>query len=229
MGREGGANKLMVAARNELMANFDDNYYPYDPDFFARAFKIFSLFPAASVIGAACIHPHQSVPDARRESVKCGSFSGGAVVFRRKDLILVGGYIPLPIAYGAEEEDISLRLYDHDMTILFSPWLRVFHDSKLEHHREPVINAHVIANIGTVAFLRYPIRYWLYGLGQVCNRVLWCAKAGRWSGILRGLVLLPIQAVKLRGLGAAVSSGHSSQSDVRAIRPFMFLTAHPGF
>jgi GT2 family glycosyltransferase len=206
IGPGGGRNKLMAAARNELVANFDDDSYPYDSDFFARALQIFALFPTASVIGAACFHPHDSAPDERREIVHSGSFSGGAVVFRRKDLIRAGGYIPLPIAYGAEEEDISLRLYDRGMTILFSPWLRVFHDSALEHHRDPVINAHVIANIGTLVFLRYPMCYWFYGLGQVANRVLWCAKVGRWGGILRGLALLPVHVVKLRAFRAPVSS-----------------------
>ena len=206
IGPGGGRNKLMAAARNEVVANFDDDSYPYDSDFFARALQIFALFPTTSVITAACIHPHESAPDERREVVKCGSFSGGAVVFRRKDLIRVGGYIPLPIAYGAEEEDIALRLYDCDMTILYSPWLRVFHDSTLEHHKDPVINAHVIANIGTLVLLRYPVRYWFYGSGQVANRIIWCTKVGRRSGILRGLGLLPVQAIKLRALRAPVSS-----------------------
>src|SRR4029077_6972862 len=65
IGPGGGRNKLMAAARNELVANFDDDSYPYDSNFFARALQIFALFPTASVIGAACIHPHESAPDER--------------------------------------------------------------------------------------------------------------------------------------------------------------------
>ena len=35
-GPGGGRNKLVAAARNELIASFDDDSYPMDRDFFAR-------------------------------------------------------------------------------------------------------------------------------------------------------------------------------------------------
>jgi GT2 family glycosyltransferase len=205
VGPGGGRNKLMAAARNELVANFDDDSYPYDLDFFGRALRLFELFPKASVIGAEVIHPHETIPVEQQAISEAASFSGGAVVFRRKDLMTAGGYIPLPIAYGAEEEDISLRLFEAGKTILFSPWLRVFHNNTLDHHKDSAINAHVIATIGMLAFLRYPKRHWIYGLGQVANRIWWCARSGRRRGILRGLALLPVQAMKYRALRAPVS------------------------
>jgi glycosyltransferase involved in cell wall biosynthesis len=205
VGPGGGRNKLMAVARNVLVANFDDDSYPYDPDFFARAVEIFTRFPQTSVVSGMVIHRHQAIPAAERKIAECGNFSGGAVVFQRDDLIEAGGYVPLPIAYGAEEEDLALRLFDRRKVIMFSPWLRVFHDTTLEHHNDPIINAHVIANIGMLAFLRYPSRYWFYGFGQVANRVRWCVSGGRRRGILRGLVLLPIQILKHRALRAPVS------------------------
>jgi hypothetical protein len=81
----------------------------------------------------------------------------------------------------------------------------VFHDTTLEHHSDPIINAHVIANIGMLAFLRYPNRYWFYGFGQVASRIRWCVSGRRRRGILRGLALLPIQILKHRALRAPVS------------------------
>lgn len=206
IGPGGGRNKLMAAACNELVANFDDDSYPYDSDFFGRAVEIFRLFPTASVVGGMIIHRHQTAQPAVRKIAECANFSGCGVVFRRADLIEAGGYIPLPIAYGAEEEDIALRLFDRQKTILFSPWLRVFHDTTLHHHSDPLINAHVIANIGILVFLRYPKRLWVYGMGQVARRVLWCLAAGRWRGILRGLAMLPLQAAKYKRHRAPVST-----------------------
>jgi GT2 family glycosyltransferase len=205
IGPGGGRNKLMAAARNELIASFDDDSYPYDPDFFARAWRLFELFPHASVIGGRVIHPHEPVPGALQKIAECGSFCGCAVVFRRRDLIQTGGYIPLPIAYGAEEEDMSLRLFDRRMKILVSPWLRVFHDTPLEHHKAESVNAQVVANIGMLVFIRYPKRYWLFGLGQVANRIVWCIRVGRWRGILRGVFLLPAHIWRHRALRQPVS------------------------
>jgi GT2 family glycosyltransferase len=205
IGPGGGRNKLIAAARNEIVASFDDDSYPYDPDFFARALRLFELFPNASVIGGMIILPREVAPPALQKIAECASFCGCAAVFRRKDLVQIGGYIPLPVAYGAEEEDISLRLFDRGMTILFSPWLRVYHNTFLDHHKSSLVNAHVIANIGMLAFLRYPKRYWLYGLGQVANRVVWCVRVGRWRGVLRGLFLFPIQTWQHWGYRQAIS------------------------
>jgi GT2 family glycosyltransferase len=205
IGPGGGRNKLMAAARNELVANFDDDSFPYDTDFFARAVEIFARTPRASVVSGTVIHRNQGIPEAARKIGECANFSGGASVIRREDVIAAGGYIPLPIAYGAEEEDLALRLFDRHQTIMFSPWLRVFHDTTLSHHNDPIINAQVIANIGMLAFLRYPKRYWLYGIGQVANRVRWCIIAGRYRGILRGLALLPVQISRRWALRAPVS------------------------
>jgi GT2 family glycosyltransferase len=198
IGPGGGRNKLMAAARNPIVANFDDDSYPYDPDFFGRAVALFERFPEVSLIGAEVFHPGQPIPSDRRSIRESSSFSGGGVVFRADDLLDVGGYLPLPIAYGAEEEEIAFRLLEHGRAICFSPWLRVFHDSSLEHHATAEINAQVIANLGLVAFLRYPRRYWPYGALQVGNRLLWSVRAGRFRGVLAGIALLPTEIFRHR-------------------------------
>lgn len=206
IGPGGGRNKLMSQARNEYIVNFDDDSYPLDVDFFSRVLELFTKFPEASVIGATIFHQNEAILPPQREIRTASGFVGCGVAFQRGDLLQAGGYVPLPIAYGAEEEDISLRLYDQKKIIYSSSWLRVFHDTSLSHHSDPKINAHAIANLGLLAFLRYPKRYCLLGVAQVGSRVLWCLRKGRWRGIGRGLALIFVEIWRFRAQRAPVSA-----------------------
>jgi GT2 family glycosyltransferase len=191
VGPGGGRNKLAAAAKYPIVANFDDDSYPLDDNYFERALKIFEWFPDASVVGAQIYHRGEPIADARQVAKQTDSFIGCGVVFRRDDILDVGGYLPLSIAYGAEEVDIALRLFDKGKRIYTTRWLRVFHDTDLRHHANAELNAASIANCGLVAYLRYPPRLWLFGAMQVMNRVFWCIRVRRFRGILRGLWTLP--------------------------------------
>src|SRR5690606_27221128 len=76
-------------------------------------------------------------------------------------------------------------------TLLLCKWLRVFHDTDLTHHLSPRVTAGIIGNLALRAWLRYPVRYWPYGVLQVANRVVWSLRAGRRAGVLRGLLGIP--------------------------------------
>ena len=204
IGPGGARNRLMRAARNDLVATFDDDFYPFDTDFFARAAELFCRFPDVSLFAARVFHPGETVEPATREVRLTGSFSGCGVVFRRMDLIEAGSYLPLPIAYGAEEEDMALRLFDRGRILMRTAWLRVFHDLRLSHHGRAEINAQTLANIGLVAFLRYPPMYWPFGLAQVGNRIRWCLNVGRTKGLISGLTLMPLLAWRFRGMRTPV-------------------------
>src|SRR5215203_4880493 len=45
VGPGGGRNKLVNAAQFDFVASFDDDSYPIDSDYFARARQIFEKFP----------------------------------------------------------------------------------------------------------------------------------------------------------------------------------------
>jgi GT2 family glycosyltransferase len=205
VGPGGGRNKLIEAARNELVASFDDDSYPADPDFFWRAATLFERFPEAALIGCSIFHRGEAVPSAEMAIGAAGSFVGCGVVYRRSDFIEAGGYVPLPLAYGMEEEDLALRLLSRGKLLLYSPWLRVYHDTDLSHHGDPKITAAQIANGALLAFLRYPKRHWPYGAAQVINRVLWSLKNGRRSGVASGLAQIPGHLLRHRKLRQPVS------------------------
>ena len=207
VGPGGGRNKLIEAARNELAASFDDDSYPIDADYFARVEFLFERFPEAALIGASIFHRHEPEPAAARLATRTGSFTGCGAVYRRSAFLGGGGYVPLPIAYAMEEEDLALRLLDQGKVMLFSPWLRVFHDTDLSHHGNPRITAAQIANTALLAFLRYPARYWPYGAAQVLNRAIWSVRHGRSQGVAVGLAQIPRHLWRHRELRRPVSAG----------------------
>lgn len=206
IGPGGGRNKLIEASRNEFVASFDDDSYPAETSFFSRAVALLERFPDAALIGCAITHRGQTACEGQCAVAFAPSFTGCGVVYRRSMFLNAGGYVPLALAYGMEEEDLSLRLLDQERVLLRSPWLQVHHDTDLAHHTDPKITAAQIANGALLAYLRYPKRYWLYGAAQVMNRALWSLKNGRVPGVVAGLVLIPRHLLRHAKLRAPVSS-----------------------
>ena len=191
VGPGGGRNKLVEAAQFELVASFDDDSYPIDSDYFARARQIFERFPEASLICAALYHAGESIGLDAQSAQWTADFSGGACIFRREAFLNAGGYVPLPVAYGMEEVDLAIRLHSHGGKILTTRWLRVFHNTDLKRHGDPRVTAGSIANLALLAYLRYPVSLWGIGLGQCANRLLWLLRHGRRRGIVKGVTMIP--------------------------------------
>src|SRR6185369_4964106 len=157
LGPGGGRNKLMVAATCELVASFDDDSYPIDADYFARALELFDRHPNASLICAALFHRGETIALDARDAQWTADFSGGACVYRRSVFLDAGGYVPLRVAYGMEEVDLALRLHSRGARILTTSWLRVFHDTDLQRHDDAQVTAGSIANVALLTYLRYPV------------------------------------------------------------------------
>lgn len=191
VGPGGGRNKLVDAAQSELVASFDDDSYPIDADYFARAGKLFKQFPEAAVICASLYHVGEPIGLDERNAEWTADFSGGACLYRRQAFLDAGGYVPLPVAYGMEEVDLALRLHARGARILTTHWLRVFHNNDLRQHADPRITAGSIANLALLAYLRYPATLWIVGMGQCANRLLWLLRHGRRRGIVRGVTMIP--------------------------------------
>jgi GT2 family glycosyltransferase len=191
VGPGGGRNKLVEAAQCEFIASFDDDSYPIDSDYFARALRVFEKFPEASLICAALYHVGESIELDENSAQWTADFSGGACIYRRKAFLDAGGYVPLPVAYGMEEVDLAIRLHSQGGKILTTRWLRVFHNTDLKHHGDPRVTAGSIANLALLAYLRYPVALWGIGIGQCANRLLWLLKHGRRRGIFKGVTMIP--------------------------------------
>ena len=219
VGPGGGRNRLLNAAQCEFVASFDDDSYPLDSDYFERALKLIDRFPEASVISAALYHAGESILLDDRSAQWSADFSGGACIFRRSAFLGVGGYVPLPVAYGMEEVDLAIRLHSRGGKILSTRWLRVFHNTDLKRHGDPRVTAGSIANLALLAYLRYPVSLWAIGVGQCAKRLLWLLRHGRRSGIVKGLTMIP----------AHLWANHRYRLPVsrRAVRSYLALRRAP--
>jgi GT2 family glycosyltransferase len=191
VGPGGGRNKLIDAAQFELVASFDDDSYPIDSDYFARAAKLFEQFPDVAVLCAALYHAGEAIGLDERSAQWTADFSGGACIYRRQAFLNAGGYVPLPVAYGMEEVDLAIRVHSRGGRMLTTRWLRVFHNTNLERHADPRVTAGSIANLALLTYLRYPVSLWVVGIGQCANRLIWLLRHGRRRGILKGVIMIP--------------------------------------
>lgn len=198
VGPGGGRNRLITESRHDIVASFDDDAYPMDRDYFARVLALFARHPEASLITARVYHPGETVQPAGDDSAWTADFSGGACAYRKGAFARLGGYVPIPLAYGMEEVDLALRLHAAGGRVLHTEWLRVFHDTDRGRHAEPTVTAATISNLALLAYLRYPI--WLWGIGalQCANRILWLLRHGRRQGIATGLLQIPSELIRYR-------------------------------
>lgn len=191
VGPGGGRNRAIAHAKNAIVASFDDDSYPLDPDYFSRLLQLFEQFPKAAVIGAAIYHIGEAIESDEQTVQWDSTFVGCGCAYRRDLFLQTNGYVELPLAYGMEEVDLALRLHHQGWGILISPWLRVFHDTKLEHHSSSQVTSASIANLALLAYLRYPPSFWWLGIGQCFNRILWLTRHQRFAGIMNGLITWP--------------------------------------
>lgn len=191
IGPGGGRNRIIKEAKNQIIASFDDDSYPLDQDYFARLINLFSQFPDVGVIAASIYHQGETINPDTLTAFWIADFVGCGCAYRKEVFLETNGYVPLPLAYGMEETDLSLRLYSIGWKIVSSSWLRVFHDTTLEHHENPDITAASIANQALLAYLRYPISLWGLGIGQCISRIFWLMRHQRYRGILKGIISIP--------------------------------------
>ena len=219
IGPGGGRNKLVAAAAHELVASFDDDSYPIDRDYFARLEQEFHRFPDAWVMAAQVFHLHEAIEPDTTASEWVADFTGCGCAYRRARYLQVGGYVPLPTAYGMEEVDFGLRLHALGGRVLRSGRLRVFHHTDLSHHADPMITSASIVNLALLAYLRYPVSMWAIGVAQCANRVQWLFRHGRRRGVWRGLMSIP----------AAITEHRRERDPLpgRAVRSFLALRRAP--
>lgn len=206
VGPGGARNKLLAQCRAPYAVSFDDDSYPLDADFCDRVVKLFEAYPQAAILAADVFHQDEnisSLPPSRPRWVD--SFPGGGCAYRCSMFSSTTGYVPLPVAYGMEEVDLSLRLIDQGHRILHAPALRVFHDTDRARHADPEVTAASIANLALLAYLRYPPAYWWLGIAQLASRLVWLIGAGRIAGIAAGIAAIPGHLLKYRHHRAPVS------------------------
>ncbi len=192
LGPGGARNILLAMARFPYVASFDDDSSPIDPDYFAGVVAIFEAHPQAGAVAAgAIVHDGEQDSPVSRAIVLVSEFVGCGAAIRRDAFLETSGYLPLELAYGAEEVDVSLQLLDKGWLILKSGELRVRHRTARAHQATPEVTSAHISNTALVGYLRYPLVLWTLVVLQVGRRVYWSVRNGRSAGVLRGLASIP--------------------------------------
>jgi GT2 family glycosyltransferase len=197
-GPGGGRNVLIEMAQTPWVVSFDDDSWPESSDFFEKLAQVISENPKAGVLAFPINVRGQKPTHWPRIVQKASCFENCGCAIRREAFLQTRGFLPLRHAYGMEEADVSLQLLDKGWEILNVPDLLVYHDTGMEHHACPQVNAAQITNTALLAFLRYPVSYWPLGVLQAINRVKYAISVGRYRGILKGLWDIPGACWKFR-------------------------------
>lgn len=188
LGPGGSRNRLLAAATHDWVASFDDDSYPAQADWFARAAELVRAFPDAAVLSAASHAPEWQSLQLRR----IGVFSGCGCVFHKPWFLRTRGFVPLAIAYGMEEVDLSLQLHALGGRLIHDPLLRVNHepapDRPAPGTREAALG---LVNTLLLPWLRYPVALWPVGLLQGLSKIRWMLAHGQGGAVLPGLRLTP--------------------------------------
>lgn len=198
VGPGGGRHRCLQLTTMPLAVSFDDDSYPYDVDFFSLAVSLFTEHPEAAVIGASIWHRRQVELTRNNSFDQKSSFTGCGHAIRLTAYNDVAGYVPRSIAYGLEETDLTLQLFAKKYKIYESGQLRVFHDTELRHHKDPETVEYVVANSALLAFLRYPVWLWGWGLLQLGSTIVYCLRAGRRRGVISGVLRIPSDCLAFR-------------------------------
>lgn len=212
-GPGGGRNLLVRAARHDIIACFDDDSYPLEPDYFRRLAETFAQHPRAAVVAARIFHRGDRIGEATGLRMLAADFVGCGCAFRRSAFEAVGGFVPIPLAYGMEESDLALRLHAAGHEVVLDGGLRVYHDSDLAHHESAEVTTASIRNLALLAYLRYPPGLWWLGVAQVARRTAWLLGHGRLKGVVSGLITIPAYLRRHRA--------HRRTVRARAVRGWM--------
>lgn len=187
LGPGGSRNRLVAAARHELVANFDDDSFPENPGYFRRVLQTAERFPDAAALSAASQESEWSVPDFL--SVACPS--GCGCVFRKSWFQRSTGFVPLPIAFNMEEVDIGLQFQALGGIVVQDPKLRVVHEHPPEEAVDSRTRPTVLANTLLLPFLRYPAPLLPLALWHLFSQMRNFLGRGWSSDILPGLCMIP--------------------------------------
>jgi len=212
LGPGGSRNRLIAEAAHDWVANFDDDSYPAHRDYFARAAELARAFPDAGGLSAAS----HALEWARLVLQRISVFSGCGCVFNKRWFARTRGFVPLPIAYGMEEVDMSLQLHALGGRMIHDPLLRVNHEPPADRARdEQRVAAVVLANTVLLPWLRYPVWLWPAGVAQVLSKIRWMLAHGQTGAVWSGLQMTPTHLLAY--------GGHTGRVSARALLSWLRL------
>lgn len=201
IGPGGARNRMMKEARHLWVANFDDDSFPAEIDYFSKASTLITHYPDVAVF-SACILPFENLDPA---GLWLRAFYPGCGHLMNRDWFLkTTGYQQLPIAYNLEEVDVSIQLCDKGGLCLQSGQMRVFHDHIPSVRENEKTQAEIMINTVIFPLLRFPLLLLPQAVCSVVRRMLRLALLAEWAVIKGALLRLPFAIRKYLPLRAPV-------------------------
>jgi GT2 family glycosyltransferase len=197
-GPGGGRHRCLLNCKTPYAVSFDDDSYPFDSDFFGVVERLFREHPKVALFEANVWHRNEAIKPRTCALMSVPTYIGCGYAIRVGAYREMRGHLDRPLAYGMEELDLSLQLFVAGWQMMRAEELRVFHDTKLKHHRSADVTAGSIANVALYGFLHYPFRAWSLIVIQVFSKVFYCMRVGRFGGIMRGLIQIPADCYRHR-------------------------------
>jgi len=206
VGPGGGRHRCILAAKQPFFVSFDDDSWPADSDFFAEVVRLFGAHTDTAVLAATIFHPWEKEPRRIEQVAECVEYTGCGYALRCDVYRRLKGHLDNPIPYGFEETDLAIQTVGAGWGLARCKSLRVYHDTKLQHHVRPDIVSGTIQNTALIVWLRYPVRFIPRGSLQVLNMIYFQVRSGRWRGLMRGLGGIPAAIWHYRQAREPVSS-----------------------
>lgn len=200
LGPGGARHRMLQSASQPWFVSLDDDSWPVDPDFFSRLGRHIDAADGVAVLAAVIHHRGQEMPEPAGWVRQVSDYTGCGHAMRVAAYRDATGYIDRPNAYGLEERDVALQLHAAGWHVRRCGDLRIFHDTSLGHHREPALVAATVENAALLAWLRYPVALWPYGLLQYANVIRFMIGRCRIKGLVRGLLNTPREIWRHRRL-----------------------------
>lgn len=205
-----------MAARNEMMLGsgakyfccLDDDAWFVGDDALEVAVRAMEAEPGWGAVAFDILDPGRPEPVPRRGPVPVDTYIGCGHLLRLSAVRELGGYVPMPGAYGFEEKDLSLRLLDMGLDVVLLPGVHVWHDKTPVARDSDAQHSSSVCNDLALAWLRFPapVLAWRFPakLASQCRFALRRGLVGPWlRGVIGFFVALPSIARLRRPVSSA--------------------------
>ena len=207
VGPGGGRHRCLMSCSSSYAVNLDDDSYPFDADFFLSVATIFDEHPEVALIDAQIWHRGEKEIVRGSRIWPTLRFTGCGHAVRVAAYRSTSGYLAEPVAYGVEENDLAMQMFARNLQLWKSEALRVFHHRDRSAHSSPQIVSGYISNMALLTFINYPAYLWVLGIVHVCSVIRASIERRRFSGIARGLALIPGKLYRRRRDRRPLSGG----------------------
>jgi len=184
-------NEALRAARGQWLVSLDDDAWLLDPDGLHALVEAGDAVPEAGVVTFDVFDHRRPAPGGEpdRSAEWVHTFSGGASAVRREAWEQVGPYRDF-YRYGAEEDDLAIRLMDAGWRIARAHGIRAFHDKQANQRDVPWTFRHGACNNLCNVVLNEPLGWAALHLPVMLVKQAAFAWRRRCFGALAGAVAM---------------------------------------